>query len=150
MELMVADQQPDISQSLVSAPATGPRLFHLTEEEYEQRPDNARKFLRQLRVLREKREKSLSKPIVETNLSPLFPGQRCEVLALGGVRGEIVSLSQRPNAKGEWIGVKLDEPLGNATVPGCPDGYGCYLSTTHWESKLLVGDFPPVDLMDFV
>eukprot|EP00928_Gymnodinium_smaydae_P089653 TRINITY_DN73580_c0_g1_i1.p1 TRINITY_DN73580_c0_g1~~TRINITY_DN73580_c0_g1_i1.p1 ORF type:complete len:295 (-),score=68.09 TRINITY_DN73580_c0_g1_i1:191-1075(-) len=78
-----------------------------------------------------------------------FPvGGRCEVTP-GGRRGVIRYAGPLIAAKGQWIGICLDEPLGNND--GCKDGkryfectgpkYGCFAK----PENVLVGDYPERD-----
>lgn len=102
MELLVVDTQQE-GLSVMSSPEMKQKLFFLSDEDYEKRPDNARVFLRQLRRHVSQPDPSASNNASFTDdASSLAPGQRCEVFALGGVRGEVVSIGSRPNAKGIW------------------------------------------------
>ena len=73
---------------------------------------------------------------------------RCEVNP-GGRRGQIEYVGEMAGLAGTWIGVELDEPLGNNAGTG-PDGieyfkakpnYGCF--ARHYN--VIVGDFPEID-----
>ena len=76
-------------------------------------------------------------------------GDRCEV-APGGRRGTIAYVGELDGAKGIWIGISLDEPLGkhNGSLKGktyfqgCPDLHGTFAR----PKNVTVGHFP--DLMD--
>jgi tubulin-folding cofactor B len=78
-------------------------------------------------------------------------GDRCEV-KLGGKRGEVKFVGKIPAiAPGYWIGVQYDEPVGknDGSVKGkrlftCPPNYGGFLR----PDKLLVGDYPELDIFD--
>ena len=79
-----------------------------------------------------------------------FIGNRCEVNP-GGRRGEIKFFGSIAGLPGSWIGVELDEPLGQNNGEG-PDGvkyfqakpeYGCFAK--HYNVN--VGDFPVEDFL---
>ncbi|XP_053991585.1 uncharacterized protein LOC128883349 [Hylaeus volcanicus] len=124
------------------------KLFTITEEQYNNRLDNARKFISKIRAVQQNMQHTPS--TVENIDHGIQSGQRCEVLSLGGVRGEILSVDQRPHFKGKWIRIKLDEPLGDKNVPGCDDGYGCYISLASWKKKILIGDYPFCDILETI
>ncbi len=76
------------------------------------------------------------KPSTPTNARHIFtPGSRCEVQP-GGRRGEVKFFGPIAGLKGAWVGVDLDEPLGQNDGRG-PDGleyfqckgqnYGCFV-----------------------
>jgi len=78
-------------------------------------------------------------------------GDRCEVNP-GGKRGEVKFLGKIPAiAPGWWVGVQYDEPVGknDGTCKGkrlfsCPPNFGGFLR----PDKVVVGDFPELDLFD--
>jgi tubulin-folding cofactor B len=77
-----------------------------------------------------------------------FPvGSRCEVDP-GARRGEVCHVGHIINAKGVWIGARLDEPLGqnDGTKDGkkyfdCQPKYGCFAK----PASVRVGDYPERD-----
>ena len=89
-------------------------------------------------------------PPTPKNAAEIFTvGSRCEVNP-GGRRGEIKFFGLMAGLPGTWIGVDLDEPLGQNDGHG-PDGlkyfeckgssYGCFVK--HYN--ICVGDFPELD-----
>ena len=89
-------------------------------------------------------------PPTPRNASEIFtPGSRCEVNP-GGRRGQIKYCGQMGGLPGTWIGVDLDEPLGQNDGHG-PDGveyfackgdaYGCFAK--HYN--VTVGEYPELD-----
>lgn len=76
-------------------------------------------------------------------------GQRCEVE--GGRRGVIRYTGETEFAKGNWIGIEYDEPVGknDGSVAGkryftCQMKYGGFVK----PEKVKVGDYPEIGLDD--
>ncbi len=79
-------------------------------------------------------------------------GDRCEALSADGSlprRGTVRYVGDVEFAKGVWVGVELDEPLGknNGIVNGkkyfaCSTNYGVFVK----PDKVRVGDFPPEEI----
>jgi len=129
------------------------KKYEISEEDYMKRSDNARKF----------RQKIMSDPnykaMIEANQGPTYEeeaaqislGQRC-LLGDGFRRGEVVFVGiVKELGYGFWIGVKLDEPLGdsNGSVKNksyfqCENKYGVFVRPDYVK----VGDFPPEDLFN--
>lgn len=86
--------------------------------------------------------------MTEAEALAAFPlGGRCECDP-GGRRGEVRYVGPLGGAKGTWVGVRLDEPLGqnDGTKDGktyfdSPPKYGCFAK----PEKVRVGDFPERD-----
>jgi hypothetical protein len=97
MILMIVDEEKNdvFSEETYN---TQTKLFTLTEEQYNNRSDNARKFISKIRAEQEKVKHIPSLP--QEIDHGIQSGQRCEVLSLGGVRGEILSIDERPHFKG--------------------------------------------------
>lgn len=101
--------------------------------------------------LEEKERKAASAPTDSTEedlAEAIKPGMRCQ-LKIGGRRGEVKYVGRIPQlAKGFWVGIQLDEPVGknDGSVKGvryfeCMDEYGSFVR----PSFLDVGDFPEDD-----
>lgn len=81
-------------------------------------------------------------------LTAAYPlGARCEVVP-GGRRGEVLYTGHLIAAKGWWVGVKLDEPMGanDGTKDGkryfdCGPKYGCFSR----PENVNVGNYPERD-----
>lgn len=90
----------------------------------------------------------------EEEASKIKVGDRCELPAEEGFtarRGEVKYVGRTDFAKGYWIGVQLDEPMGknDGSVKGsrfftCPPKYGVFVQPT----KVNVGDYPEKSLED--
>lgn len=166
MEIHVKDSNP-------SSAAAGGWLenvalverYRMTDEDYDKRTNTVRTF---------KKEKMASDPtwVPPTmksgkemmqqmgTLPPDLPrgpetiegieaGMRCEV-APGARRGVVMFTGEVDGLKGggNWVGVKLDEPLGKSdgTIKGikvfeCPATFGCFARGVNVK----VGDFPEKD-----
>lgn len=94
-------------------------------------------------------EAAAKNEMTRDEIEAAFPvGGRCEVTP-GGRRGVIRYAGPLIAAKGQWIGIGLDEPLGNND--GTKDGkryfecagpkYGCFAK----PANVLVGDYPERD-----
>lgn len=124
--------------------------YEISEDDYNKREDNVRKF----------KKKLLSDPnyiaMLEKNQGPTYEeeaaqieiGARC-LLGDGVRRGEVVFVGLvKELGYGFWVGVKLDEPLGenNGSYKGkkyfeSENNYGTFVR----PSYVKVGDFPPED-----
>jgi tubulin-folding cofactor B len=127
------------------------KKYEISEEDYMKRNDNARKFRQKL--LSDPNYKSMIEssqgPTFEEEASQIELGSRC-LLGDGFRRGEVTFVGMvKELGHGFWVGVKLDEPVGdsNGTVKGkqyfqCDDKFGVFVRPTYVK----VGDFPPEDL----
>ncbi|SOV76128.1 tubulin-specific chaperone, putative [Plasmodium sp. gorilla clade G3] len=144
--------------------------YTMNDEEYDKRPDNIRNFLKKLREknitqtnLSNQQEENNSKnndydPISSSNIlnnsydQELYQiGKRCRI-KLGDRRGILKFVGNIKNNNDLFVGVDLDEPLGNSD--------GMYKKKKLFECKgdkygyigninsIEVGDFPPFDIMD--
>lgn len=133
--------------------------FRLSEEDYEKKGDTLRSFLQRNRLgkyneeemkkMKEQQEKELEE---EAKLAEaVLVGARCEVRVpqQGARRGVVRYNGTLAGAKGLWIGVQYDEPLGknDGSVNGkryftCPPKYGGFVRPAH----VIVGDFPEESL----
>lgn len=96
--------------------------FELTEEQYNQRQDTLKSFLKknnlgkyneeEMKELEEKRKKAAEEEQKKAALCTL--GSRCQVQVKGqpSKRGEIMYNGELEGKKGIFIGIKYDEPLG--------------------------------------
>ncbi|KAJ2951234.1 hypothetical protein O0L34_g5633 [Tuta absoluta] len=133
--------------------------FRLTEEDYEKKGDTLRSFLQrnklgkyndeEMKKLKEQQEKELEE---EAKIAEIvLVGERCEVrVPQQPVRRATVRYNgPLDGAKGLWIGVQYDEPLGknDGSVNGkryftCPPKYGGFVKPVYVN----VGDFPEEEL----
>ncbi|CAK1585699.1 unnamed protein product [Parnassius mnemosyne] len=129
--------------------------FRLSEEEYEKKGDTLRSFLQrnklgkyneeEMNKLKEQQQKELEE---EAKLAAsVVVGARCEVRAPQQPRRRATVRYNGPldGARGVWIGVQYDEPLGknDGQVNGkryftCPPKYGGFVKPAY----VTVGDFP--------
>ncbi|KAK9503232.1 hypothetical protein O3M35_011848 [Rhynocoris fuscipes] len=129
--------------------------FELSQEEYAQRADSLKAYLKQNKLGKysedemERREalRKREEELEAEKLKTCEVGLRCEVRVPGQpVRRATVKFVGKVNFKpGNWIGVQYDEPLGknDGSVDGvryfeCPPKYGGFVKPSHIE----VGDFP--------
>ncbi|XP_017072817.1 tubulin-folding cofactor B [Drosophila eugracilis] len=132
--------------------------FELTKDQYDQRTDSLRNYLKQNRMgkyneeemqqLEEKRRIQAEEVQKRAELCVL--GGRCEVTVPGNPtrRGTVRYNGQLEGKSGYFIGVEYDEPLGknNGSFGGkayftCAPNYGGFVSPL----SVTVGDFPPED-----
>ncbi|TMW50588.1 hypothetical protein DOY81_004323 [Sarcophaga bullata] len=133
--------------------------FVLPEEEYDQKDNTVRSFLKKNRMGKyneeeQKREeaKRKEKEELEKQKAELCTvGSRCQVTVKGCPtrRGTVMYNGPLEGKSGIFIGIKYDEPLGknDGSVQGhryftCPPNYGGFVSPLAVE----VGDFPEEDL----
>ncbi|KAM3956445.1 tubulin-binding cofactor B [Aphomia sociella] len=129
--------------------------FQLSEEDYEKKGDTLRSFLQrnklgkyneeEMNKLKEQQQKELEE---EARLaSTVLVGARCEVRVPQQPPRRATVRYNGPlgTAKGLWIGVQYDEPLGknDGSVNGeryftCPPKYGGFVKPVY----VTVGDFP--------
>lgn len=88
-------------------------------------------------------------PMADTLPLTIQVGQRCEVE--GGRRGVIQYAGETEFAKGNWIGIQYDEPVGknDGSVAGkryftCQLKYGGFVK----PEKVKVGDYSEIGLED--
>jgi tubulin-specific chaperone B len=127
--------------------------YQIDDQAYEARPENFRKFRRNLervdpgrhfqRMTQTKQEKQEALLAAVKSLSL---GDRCEVI--GGRRGSIAYLGEVAGRKpGPWVGIRLDEPTG-------ANDSGSYFTappnSSLWQrpTKIKAGDFPERDPFD--
>jgi tubulin-folding cofactor B len=129
------------------------KKYELSEEDYNKREDTVRKFKKKL--LSDPNYLSMldqSKgPTYEDEAALIDEGSRC-LLGDGVRRGEVMYVGLvKEMGYGFWVGVKLDEPLGdnNGTLKGkkyfeCDPNYGVFVRPIYVK----VGNFPPVDVFN--
>ncbi|KAH8258465.1 hypothetical protein KR038_011859 [Drosophila bunnanda] len=132
--------------------------FELTKDQYEQRTDSVRNYLKQNRLgkyneeeMQQAEEKRrLQAEEIQKRAELCVIGARCEVTVPGNPtrRGTIRYNGQLEGKNGHFIGIEYDEPLGknNGSVAGkayfsCAPNYGGFVSPL----SVTVGDFPPED-----
>jgi len=130
--------------------------FELTPDQYEQRQESLRSFLKSNKLgkyneeeMKKLDEQKQQQAAAEQKLiDQAKVGLRCRVSTKGKPTrlGTIRFNGQLDGKKGTFIGVQFDEPLGNndGSVEGkryfeCPPKYGSFVAPTAVE----VGDFPP-------
>jgi tubulin-folding cofactor B len=129
------------------------KKYEISEEDYMKRADNARKFKQKL--VSDPNYKAMIEssqgPTYEEEASQIEIGQRC-LLGDGFRRGEVKFVGMvKEMGHGFWVGVKLDEPMGdsNGSLKGkqyfqCEDKFGVFVRPDYVK----VGDFPPEDLFN--
>lgn len=97
-------------------------------------------------------EGSITQNEQEEESKAISVGQRCET-EVGARRGEVKYVGRVKGLKwGFWVGVKLDEPVGDSDgtvngktyIPDCPDKFGMFVR----PKNLKVGDYPEIDEFD--
>ncbi|XP_037712624.1 tubulin-folding cofactor B [Drosophila subpulchrella] len=130
--------------------------FELSMDQYDQRTDSVRSYLKQNRMgkyneeerqqAEEKKRQQAEEILKRAELCVL--GGRCEVAVPGNPtrRGTIRYNGQLEGKTGHFIGIEYDEPLGknNGSFGGkayfsCAPNYGGFVSPL----SVTVGDFPP-------
>lgn len=139
------------------------RKYKISEEAYAKRQDSMRNFLKKIREQKKKEttEQQYSEANNDTNCTDkskvtydteLYKiGNRCRVL-IGDRRGVLKFIGHLKNKKEVYVGIDLDEPLGNS------DGF--YQKDLLFECKgekygylgllssIEMGDFPPTDIFN--
>lgn len=132
--------------------------FDLTNEQYEQKGDSVRSFLKKNRLgkyneeemkkIEEKRRQAAAEEEKRASLCTI--GSRCKVNTKNNPTrlGTIMYNGNLESKRGIFIGIKFDEPLGtnDGSVDGkryfeCQPKYGGFVA----PSTVEVGDFPPED-----
>lgn len=129
------------------------KKYEMSNEDYDKRNDTVRKFRKQLEKDPEyiKMIKENKGPTFEEEASSLEIGKRC-LLGDGQRRGEIMYVGLCAQmGYGFWVGVKLDEPLGdsNGVIKGkkyfeCEANFGLFVRPDYVK----MGDYPPVDIFN--
>ncbi|KAG5681388.1 hypothetical protein PVAND_010830 [Polypedilum vanderplanki] len=133
--------------------------FELTDQQYENRQDSVRSFLKrnklgkyneeEMKQLEAKRHEIEQKELERTEKISI--GDRCKVTTSGQPTriGSVMYKGSLEGKKGVFIGVKFDEPLGvnDGSVNGkryfdCPPKYGSFVL----PSAVEVGDFPEEEI----
>jgi len=146
------------------------QVFVLSDADYEKRPVSVRNFLRTLRkekpqlfkksslaeesnnnsnkILLHNEKKTTKQHSIDEVSNRIKINQRCKVEP-GDRRGEVGFVGFRQTTDGVWIGIRLDEPMGNTDGTDgdktlfecCGPRYGLWADPDEVE----VGDFPPID-----
>ena len=128
--------------------------FTISDEEYNKRDDTFRKFReRQLKI-----NPNFKSYVGEVDADhqkesalKIEVGSRCEC-KVGGMRGEVKYVGKVAGLeKGYWVGVKLDEPVGDndgkskgKTYFDCGNKFGKFVR----PDDLNIGDYPEIDEFD--
>lgn len=129
------------------------KKYEISEEDYEKRNDSVRRFRKKLlsdpdykKMIQENKGNTYEKEAETIEIS-----KRC-LLGDGVRRGEVMYVGIIPYlGYGFWVGVKLDEPMGDSdgSVKGkkyfeCSNKYGIFVRPDY----LKIGDFPPIDVFN--
>ena len=129
--------------------------FKISEEAYNKRDDTFRTFKKKMIAkdpnFMTKNKKHIDENYQEEEAKGISVGNRWQV-TVGERRGEVKYVGKIPElANGYWVGVQLDEPMGdsNGSIStseyfSCYEKYGLFVRPT----DLAVGDFPPIDIFD--
>lgn len=127
--------------------------YEISEEDYDKRNDSVRKFKK--KILNDPNYISMLKenqgPTYEDEAALVDIGSRC-LLGDGVRRGEVKFVGLNKDlGHGFWVGVQLDEPLGdnNGSMKGkkyfeCQNKFGVFVRPDY----IKCGDFPPEDLFN--
>lgn len=135
--------------------------FELSEEQYDERKESLRHFLKQNKLGKYNAEElkkmeeaaELQKQKEAEALEKITIGSRCKVTVKGKPTrfGTVRYKGVLEGKTGTFVGVQFDEPLGNndGSVGGakyfeCPPKYGSFVPPVTVE----VGEFPPEDDLD--
>ena len=136
---------------------SGVQKFEISEEQYAKRDDTFRKFKQEMQKkdpnFMKKSGQAIPADFQKAEADQIQAGSRCELI-IGQRRGEVKYVGKVPElAPGYWVGVLLDEPLGDSdgSVKGkkyfeVPGGskYGVFVR----PKDMNVGDFPVVNDFD--
>ncbi|EMD39093.1 hypothetical protein CERSUDRAFT_46944 [Gelatoporia subvermispora B] len=127
--------------------------FELSKEEYAQRQDTVLAYKQRNKIGRFA-EKDAEQPELPTPQVDISVGARCEVESTEEdfhKRGTVRFVGPTKFAKGVWVGIEFDEPIGknDGSVQGeqyftCPPSHGVFVK----PDRVKVGDFP-VEEIDF-
>eukprot|EP00915_Cephaloidophora_sp_WS-2016_P007315 GHVH01009928.1.p1 GENE.GHVH01009928.1~~GHVH01009928.1.p1 ORF type:complete len:270 (-),score=42.46 GHVH01009928.1:910-1665(-) len=146
--LDIVDSDPTSIPNLLLHNHSVPK-FRLSEEEYESRPNNLRKLMKERRdqMARKESLKVYTTEGVSEDEGPRPQiGMRCEIV--GGRRGVVKYVGARPSAHPDrtYVGIQLDEPQQSNTegegVFEVPPGLGFFSAL----GDVKFGDFPEVDV----
>ncbi|KAG5653996.1 hypothetical protein H0H81_008578 [Sphagnurus paluster] len=149
--LRVADTNPSVSFTGQMTDVSQVEKFELSPEEYARRQDTVRAFKERNHMGRfaAKVEAPEAAPVLPTEITV---GARCEVESSeAGLskRGVVRFVGATKFARGVWVGIEYDEPMGknDGSVQGeryftCRDKYGVFVN----PDKVKVGDYPVEDL----
>lgn len=153
--LKVQDLNPSASFTGQLTDVSQVDKFELTDQEYAQRRDTVLAYKQRNKIGRfANAAQGGEPPVPQPALDPaIVPGARCEIDSGGELRkrGTIRYVGETRFAKGTWVGVEYDEPLGknDGSVEGeryfsCLPSRGAFVR----PDRVTVGDFPelPLDL----
>ena len=130
--------------------------YEISETAYNQRDDTFRAFKARMQAAGNpnfvnNQDESIYEDFMKEEAEAISVGSRCQ-LNVGDRRGEVAYVGKvKGKGAGFWIGVKLDEPVGDAsgTVAGkqyFEAGEKCAAYVR--PNELQVGDFPEIDIFD--
>lgn len=124
------------------------KKYEMSEEDYAARKGTVREFIQKKKAEEEADAVNIFNAETVKNITV---SSRCEVMP-GARRGTVTFVGEIANFKaGYWVGVRFDEPVGNADFDGsidgvklfeCPLGFGALVRGKNIE----VGDFPERDI----
>jgi len=156
MEIHIKDTDPtSLSRAGGLEDVSQVEKYVMKDEDYERRENTVRRLKKLEAQAKWKADKAREgRPETPRNVRELFPiGARCEV-SPGARRGEVAYVGTVESLMGTWIGIRLDEPLGNNDGKGfsghvyfeCRPKYGSFSRA----ENVTVGDFPELDPFAFL
>lgn len=125
------------------------KKMELSQHEYETRADSLLAFKKQHKLGRFSDNQKDKEMQIDSN--EVKVGDRCEVCVRGNIprRGTVLYVGETHFKPGQWVGIRLDEPLGknDGSIDGkryfeCKPKYGTFVR----PSDCHVGDFPEIEL----
>ncbi|KAG2381295.1 hypothetical protein C9374_006284 [Naegleria lovaniensis] len=156
MRIHVIDQDP--STKFIGEGEEEVEKYVISEEDYDKREDTFRKWKKKnIDPFVSKTAKPLSAEEEKYNDAKIIEGitkeSRCE-LNESKMRGQVKFVGKVQFAKGYWVGIQLDEPMGtndgstnNKRYFTCPPKHGIFIR----PDMITIGDFPEenYDLEEF-
>jgi len=158
--LHIIDRNPTVSGTAALLDVSKVEKYTMSDAKYNERQDTVRKFkqsqLKQMKKNGDLKEEPKLKPEVdleqENKRAESFKvSHRCEVdfNTPQAMRGQVMFIGPVDFDSGSWVGIKLDEPVGenDGTVKGkryfpCTAKYGIMVR----PSRVQVGDFPELGI----
>ncbi|KZW00037.1 tubulin-folding cofactor B [Exidia glandulosa HHB12029] len=149
--LKVQDTQPSLSFTGQLTDVSQVEKFEISEQEYAQRRDTVLAYKQRNKIGRFA-EVTAQQPTAEQPVADpaIAVGARCEIDTTGELRkrGTVRFVGETRFAKGLWVGVEYDEPLGknDGSVEGegyftCRPSYGAFVR----PDRVSIGEFPVED-----
>ena len=156
--LHVIDTNPLSITKQLSEENSDVPMYKIEEDKYHAREDTFEKFKQKNPELFKGKDKSKTDPEFEADkAAEIKIGDRCQILKTKA-RGEVKYIGKIPEkAPGYWVGVLLDEPLGNSNGKYILMVINRLKGTTYFTAEMKygvferpsgieVGDFPPEDI----